>query len=202
MGTERVGAESAGGVRVERLVVAVTRDTVDTADPGDPGDRGERNVWIIGDDEECLVVDVGRDADAVLEAVGERRLTAVLFTHAHPDRTSAVAELLEAHPRTRIGLHHDDLPLWGGTHPDVPPSLVLLDGDILTTGDIELTVLHTPGSTAGSCCFHAPDLGMLFSGDTEVSAAPLLLDLDPGTVVLPSHGPATTVGAEKARQAR
>jgi glyoxylase-like metal-dependent hydrolase (beta-lactamase superfamily II) len=196
MGTVRVGSESAGGVRVERLVSG------DMGATGDTGDRGERNVWIVGDDEECLVIDVARDAGPVLEAVGKRRLTAVLCTHAHPDRIAAVPALLEARPRMRIALHHDDLAVWGGTHPDLPPSLGLSDGDIVTAGDIELTVLHTPGHTAGSCCFHAPDLGMLFSGDTEVSADARLLDLDPRTVVLPAHGPATTVGAEQGRQAR
>jgi glyoxylase-like metal-dependent hydrolase (beta-lactamase superfamily II) len=193
MRPERVGAESAGGVRVERLA---------TGDTGHACGRGERNVWIVGDDEECIVIDVAGEPGPVLEAVGERRLTAVLCTHADPDRLAAVPELLEAHPRMRIGLHHDDLALCAEALLDVHPSLVLVDGDIVTAGDIELTVLHTPGHTAGSCCFHAPDLGMLFSGDTEVGAAPRLLDLDPETVVLPSRGPSTTLGAEKDRQAR
>jgi glyoxylase-like metal-dependent hydrolase (beta-lactamase superfamily II) len=195
MGIEWEGPESAGGVRVERLGPADGGTT-------DDGDRGERHVWIVGDDEECVVIDVACDAGPVLDAVGERRLTAVLYTHAHPDRITAVSELLEAHPRMRIGVHRDDLALWGGTHPEVPPSLVLVDGDIVTTGDIELTVLHTPGHTAGSCCFHAPDLGLVFSGETEVRAAARLLDLDPETVLLPSRGPSTTIGAEKDRQTR
>ena len=45
----------------------------------------DNNVWVLGDDAECVVIDAPHDADAILAAVGPRRLTAILCTHAHDD---------------------------------------------------------------------------------------------------------------------
>ena len=40
------------------------------------------------------------------------------------------------------------------------------DGEVFQLGNLSITVLHTPGHTMGSCCFHFPDDRLLFSGDT------------------------------------
>jgi glyoxylase-like metal-dependent hydrolase (beta-lactamase superfamily II) len=149
----------------------------------------------VGDDEECVVIDPPVDAEAVLDAVGERQLTAVLFTHASPGEVSSARALLEARPRTRLGVHAADAEVWNASHPGVHPNLRVSDGDIVTTGDIELIVLHTPGHTPGACCFHAPDLGVLFPGPTYVGAIERLRGLDPETVVHPGRGESTTVRA-------
>jgi hydroxyacylglutathione hydrolase len=101
-----------------------------------------------------------------------------------------------------------------------PADKLLKDGETLQIGDVTLTVLHTPGHSLGGVAFLGP--GFVFTGDTllagsvgrtdlpassrvgtdpwDVLAASIqdkLLTLPDDTVVLPGHGPATTIGAEK-----
>lgn len=176
----------------------------------------ENNVWVVGDDRECVVIDAPHDAAPILDLIGDRRLTHVLLTHAHDDHVSVVPELLEAHPEAVVALHPDDRVLWDRTHPDLAPTRDLADGDVVPVGDVELTVLHTPGHAPGACCFYAADLGVVFTGDTLFQGGPgatgrsysdfpsivdsireQLLTLPPETVVLTGHGDPTTIGAEK-----
>jgi len=176
----------------------------------------ENNVWVVGDDRECVVIDAPHDAAPILDLVGDRRLTHVLLTHAHDDHVTVVPQLLEAHPEAVVALHPDDRALWDQTHPDLAPTRDLADGDVVPVGDIELTVLHTPGHAPGACCFYAADLGVVFTGDTLFSGGPgatgrsfsdfptivesirdQLLSLPPETVVHTGHGDSTTIGAEK-----
>jgi len=176
----------------------------------------ENNVWVVGDDTECVVIDAPHDAAPILDLVGDRRLTHVLLTHAHDDHVTVVPELLEAHPDAVVALHPDDRVLWDQTHPDLAPTRDLADGDVVHVGDVELAVLHTPGHAPGACCFYAADLGVVFTGDTLFQGGPgatgrsfsdfptivesikeQLLSLPPETVVLTGHGDSTTIGAEK-----
>lgn len=184
MTTDRVGPVSAGGVRIERVAA--------------PADRTAGQAWVVGDDEECVVVAGALDAAPLLRVVGRRRLTAVLWTQAHADPDGAIDTLLEAHPRARLGVHADDAGQWAELHPGQRPSLVLTEADTITVGDIELRVLHTPGSSPGACCFHAPDLGVVFTGDTEPGER--LLALDPDTIAYPGSGPSTTIATLRAHR--
>ncbi|MCU1536218.1 MAG: Zn-dependent hydrolase [Humibacillus sp.] len=175
----------------------------------------ENNVWVIGDDTTCVVIDAPHAAAPILELVGDRRLTHVLLTHAHDDHVTVVDDLLAAHPGAKVALHPDDRVLWDLSHPDTAPTLDLADGDVVQVGDVELTVLHTPGHSPGSCCFHARDLGAVLTGDTLFQGGPgatgrsysdfgaiitsirgQLLSLPPETVVLTGHGRATSIGDE------
>ena len=198
---------SPGGVRVERLVTSGVFEL-------DGGSwEVENNVWLVGDDDEVLLVDAAHDAAAILEAVGGRRLVGIVCTHAHNDHVNAVAELVAATGAT-AHLHPADRVLWDQTQTD-PPGGDLADGQVLVVGDVELTVLHTPGHAPGACCLHAPALGVLLSGDTLFRGGPgatgrshsdfptiigsirsRLLDLPAPTVVLTGHGDPTTIGAE------
>ena len=198
---------SPGGVRVERLVTSGTFEL-------DGGSwEVDNNVWLVGDDHDVLVVDAAHDAAAILDAVGDRRLVGVVCTHAHNDHVNAVAEVVAATGATAY-LHPADRVLWDQTQAD-PPGAELADGQVLTVGDVALTVLHTPGHAPGACCLHAPALGVLLSGDTLFNGGPgatgrsyshfptivesirtRLLGLPPQTVVLTGHGDVTTIGAE------
>src|SRR2546429_3417064 len=80
----------------------------------------DNNVWVLGDNAECVVIDAPHDADAILSAVGPRRLTAILCTHAHDDHVDAAAALAEA-TRAPIWLHPADRELWDQTYPDRAP---------------------------------------------------------------------------------
>ena len=107
----------------------------------------DNNVWLVGDDNEVLVIDAAHDADAIAEAVGGRRLVAVVCTHAHDDHVNAAPALADRF-NAPILLHPADAPLWEMTHPNRAPDRELADGDVLTAGGIELRVLHTPGPLA------------------------------------------------------
>jgi glyoxylase-like metal-dependent hydrolase (beta-lactamase superfamily II) len=175
----------------------------------------DNNVWLVGDDEEVLVVDAPHLLQPILDAVAGRRVVAVVCTHGHNDHVTVAPELAAA-TGAPVLLHPADRVLWDMTHPGVNPS-PLADGQRLTVAGTELTVLHTPGHAPGAVCLHAPELGVLLSGDTlfkggpgatgrSYSDFPTILDslrervltLPPQTRVLPGHGDETTVGAEAA----
>jgi len=175
----------------------------------------DNNVWILGDDAECVVIDAPHDASAILAAIGSRRLAAILCTHAHDDHVDAAAALADA-AGAPIWLHPADRELWDMTYPERAPDHDLADGQTFTVAGAGLAVLHTPGHSRGAVCFHLADRGWLFSGDTLFAGGPgatgrsfsdfgtiidsirdRLLVLDPDTVVHTGHGPDTTIGAER-----
>ncbi|WP_369239653.1 MBL fold metallo-hydrolase [Streptomyces sp. R21] len=198
-----------GAVRIERVVTSGTFSL-----DGDTFDV-DNNVWLVGDDEEVLIVDAAHDAHAIHQAVAGRHVTAIVCTHAHDDHIGAAAELsvLTGAP---VLLHPDDNELWSFTHPARKPDGELTDGRVLTVAGIELQVIHNPGHTWGSCSLHAPFLDAVFTGDTlfhggpgatgrsysdrptiEASLRNRLLTLPGDTVVHTGHGQDTTIAAER-----
>ena len=174
----------------------------------------DNNVWLLGGDDEVLVVDAPHDADAIATAVGDRSVVAIACTHAHDDHVRYAPELAER-LSTEVLLHPDDRVLWDLTHPRREPDGALSDGMVLEVAGTRVLVLHTPGHAPGAVCFSVPDLGIVFSGDTLFSGGPgatgrsysdypTILDsirtrlfaLPPETVVHTGHGDDTTVGAE------
>ncbi|TFB67666.1 MBL fold metallo-hydrolase [Cryobacterium sp. Hz9] len=146
----------------------------------------DNNVWIVGDDTECVVIDAAHDADAILKAVGERKLLAVLCTHGHNDHIGAAASVSAA-TGAPVWLHPADTMLWemvfpaGATAAAVETAAsaaanrrpnALEDGQLIAVAGITLEVLHTPGHSPGSVCFSAPELGTIFSGDTLFHGGP------------------------------
>jgi glyoxylase-like metal-dependent hydrolase (beta-lactamase superfamily II) len=173
----------------------------------------DNNVWIVGDDAEVVVVDAAHDAQAILAAVGDRRVVAIMCTHAHNDHVNAVRELVAATGAV-VRLHPDDTMLWGVVNAGVPFE-PLADGDTVAVAGTTLEVLHTPGHSPGCVCLSAPELGVLLSGDTLFRGGPgatgrsfsdfptildsireRLLTLPASTRVLTGHGDETTIGAE------
>ena len=175
----------------------------------------ENNVWVVGDDTDCVVIDAPHQVEPIAELIGDRNLLAVLCTHAHDDHVTVAGELADRFDAPVL-VHPDDEPLWRMTYPEraFEP---LADDQTFTVGDTELRVLHTPGHAPGAVCFHAPGLGCVFSGDTLFQGGPgatgrsysdfdtivssirgRLLTLPAGTVVHTGHGADTTIGDEAA----
>jgi glyoxylase-like metal-dependent hydrolase (beta-lactamase superfamily II) len=127
----------------------------------------DNNVWVVGDDETCVVIDAPHSVPGILEVVGGRRVTAILLTHAHDDHVRVAPELAEQ-TGAPLYLHPADEPLWKLVHPDRPMPQPLADGQEIGG----LRVLHTPGHSPGAVCFYAPDLGCVFTGDTLFYGGP------------------------------
>lgn len=176
----------------------------------------ENNTWVIGDNDEVIVIDPGHNAAAVLTAVADREVAAVICTHGHPDHVAAAIEVAER-DEAPIALHSKDLLFWRETH-DEDPDIEMADGGVFEVADVGLEVIHAPGHSPGSVCLYCEDLGVVFSGDTllatglarycgeypdfpgQVSAVgEYLLTLPPDTRVLPGHGEETTVAAAEKR---
>ena len=132
----------------------------------------DNNVWVIGDDDECIVLDAPHDAEAIAQLVGDRTLLAIACTHAHDDHVRAAPELADR-LHAPILLHPDDRELWDLTHPDRAPDADLADGMTLTVGGVRPRGRCTPRATRpGSVCFRLPDLGLVFTGDTLFAGGP------------------------------
>lgn len=174
----------------------------------------DNNVWLLGDDDEVIVIDAAHDADAIVESIGGRRVVAVLLTHAHDDHVDAAPALADT-TGAPVYLNPDDEPLWNLAHPGLPLPLPLTDGQTFEVAGTTLVARHTPGHAPGATVFVAPELGVVFTGDTLFQGGPgatgrsysdfptivdsitdVLLTLPPETVVHTGHGDDTTIGAE------
>ena len=176
---------------------------------------------------EALIIDPGAGASYILKAVDDSGLKVryIVLTHQHPDHIGALREVKEA-TGAKVAIHSDDAdgfrrgrsfgPMGGisASQPPPTPDWLLKEGDILEIGGLRLSVLHTPGHSRGGICLLVD--GVLFSGDTLFnfsigrsdmpggdgyqlieSIRTKLLVLPDETVVLPGHGPETTIGAER-----
>ena len=178
----------------------------------------ENNVWVVGDDVECVVIDAPHDVARILAVVGDRQVKAILCTHAHDDHVR-VAPRLRSETQAPIFLHPDDRPVWELTHPGELWDVDLADGQVVEVAGTRLRVVHTPGHAPGAVCYYAEELGELFTGDTLFQGGPgatgrsfsdhdtilasireRLFVLPDETVVHTGHGEDTTLGAEKARR--
>ena len=191
------------------------------------------NCHILADEStlEAVIVDPGDQADRILERVKDLKVKALLHTHCHLDHITGTRKVKEE-TGAEILIHRADRELYehlaeqyastlklfgldlGSGHDPLPVDRFLEDGQEIAFGRHRFSVLHTPGHTPGSCCFHGE--GCLLSGDTlfrgSVGRTDLwggdqkqeldsirsrIYTLEPETVVYPGHGPLTHVEEEK-----
>jgi glyoxylase-like metal-dependent hydrolase (beta-lactamase superfamily II) len=170
------------------------------------------NTWIVGDRDEVIVIDPGRDPVAVLDAVGDREVLAVICTHGHADHVAAALEVADR-DEAPVALHPRDRQLWREEHA-ADAEIEMADGGIFEVADVALEVMYTPGHTDGSVCLYCEGLGAVFTGHVLGADGPVrhedefpdfaeqinaigeqLLTLPAGTRVLPGQGEETTIGA-------
>ena len=176
-----------------------------------PGKRSGCNTWLVGDTDEVIVVDPGRDAEAVLAAVSDREILAVICTHGHPGHVAAALEVA-ARDEAPVALHPRDVLAWREAHRGREPDIDMAEGGIFEVAGVALEVIHTPGHSPGSVSLYCEQLGVVFSGDALTADGPAphageypdfpgqlsaigqeLLTLPDETRVLPGHGEETTV---------
>ncbi|MBO0804679.1 MAG: MBL fold metallo-hydrolase [Nocardiopsaceae bacterium] len=183
------------------------------AEGDESGDAAEANAWLIGDEDEVIVIDPGEDASAILDAVGDREILAVICTHGHATHTATAMEVSEQGDYAPVALHRADKLHWRAAHPDDDPDIEMEDAGAFEVADARLEVLHTPGHTQGSVSLYCPDLGAVFTGDALLASGPAphdgifpdfprqltaigekLLELPAKTRVLPGHGEESLIG--------
>ena len=176
-----------------------------------PDRRRGCNTWLVGNADEVIVVDPGRDAQAVLATASDREILAVICTHGHPEHVAAALEVA-ARDEAPVALHRMDMLAWREEHPGAEPDIQMEEAGIFEVADAALEVLHTPGHTPGSISLYCEELAVVFSGDALLADGPAphggeypdfpgqlnaigqeLLTLPPQVRVLPGHGEEITV---------
>jgi glyoxylase-like metal-dependent hydrolase (beta-lactamase superfamily II) len=174
----------------------------------------DNNVWLVGNDDEVLVIDAPHDAAPIVAAVGGRTVTAIVLTHGHNDHVTAAVALREA-TGAPIWFNPADRMLWDVVHPAAAPDEELAEGSRFDVAGTTLVAVATPGHSPGSTCLYAAGLGTVFTGDTLFCGGPgatgrsfsdhptiltsirsKLLTLHGDTVVHTGHGDDTRIAAE------
>lgn len=183
------------------------------------GDEATREAMVIdpGDDIDDVLAILGKH---------NLKVKQIVITHAHIDHVGGAMKLRAA-TGAPILLNQNDLALlkildiqaaWVGM---APPGQVEIDqsvgsADTVQAGSLSANVLDTPGHTEGSICLYFPAENKLIAGDTLFAGSIGRTDLPGGsfekiirslhqtvlalpddTVVVPGHGPLTTIGEER-----
>lgn len=176
----------------------------------------QTNCYLVADgDGVAAVIDPAAEPERILQTARESSLTirAILLTHGHFDHVGAIAGLTQA-LHCPVWMHENELTL-----PEYLTDGPLYytdgygEGDTVTVGKLNFTVLHTPGHTPGSVCLRCEDA--LFTGDTLFAGSCGRTDFSGGSgsemcrslrrlaqlpgdlAVYPGHGEATTLEREK-----
>ncbi len=172
-------------------------------------------VFHLDDGRTAALVDPAGLPATILRAIadGPFALRYILITHKHADHCDATADVARAFPQAQIIMHKADSFAIGSL---ASQALPINDGDELPFGDgASIRMLHTPGHTDGSSCFmfrstvftgdtlFAGSVGGAFGdvstyADILTSVREKLFKLDDASVIMPGHGPPSTIAEEKA----
>jgi glyoxylase-like metal-dependent hydrolase (beta-lactamase superfamily II) len=139
------------------------------------------NTWILGA-RDVAVIDPGPAIDAhidtIVDAVGVA-IRWILVTHTHPDHSPGAALLAK---RTGAAV-------WGRVAPDgqhqdptFRPDRILEDGEVLSAGEFELEVIHTPGHASNHLCYRQTPVNWLFTGDHIINGSTVVIDPPDGSM--------------------
>ena len=168
------------------------------------------NTWIVGDDDEVIVVDPAAEAAPVLAAVGEREIRAVICTHGHAAHAAAALEVAER-DEAPVALHPFERAAWRELH-STAWDIDMEDEGRFEVAGAALEVVHAPGHSRGSVLLYCEQLDVAFTGDVVSGAGPVphsggfpdwgrqldaigahVLTLPLETRLLPGHGEELTV---------
>ncbi|MFW9848988.1 MAG: MBL fold metallo-hydrolase [Candidatus Thorarchaeota archaeon] len=170
----------------------------------------DSNIGFLDSGDRKVLIDTGTGVyytqlDEALSRIGcsLNSITDVILTHSHIDHIGGIVPLLKM-GSPKIHLHKVEadminsgdmsLTLADTFGADIPPTKiegVLEEGDVLEIGDFRIKVLHTPGHSGGSTCFHLEEEGVVFTGDTMFSGGSF------GRVDFPTGSPAKIVDSLK-----
>ena len=186
----------------------------------------EANCYIVYDDtKEAAIIDPGGNAQKIISAINEAGVNPkkILLTHGHFDHIAAAKELADEYG-IKVYIHGLDVEIvnhpeiYFGRNmryerPEMDGESILKDGDVITVGNMEFKVMHTPGHSEGSVVYFCEDAA--FTGDTlfcgsigrtdfvRGSASDMMLSLEKLSKisedykVYPGHGEETTLFFEK-----
>jgi hydroxyacylglutathione hydrolase len=143
-------------------------------------------VYLILDwsNRKAALVDPQKGLTAPLDVLKKEgfNLQMILLTHTHSDHTAGLSLLIQQFPGITIAVHEQEAHRLTPTIRSTTPLRWLQEGESLNVGEIPLRVLHTPGHSAGACCFLvATEPPALLTGDTVFIRDCGRTDLDSGS---------------------
>jgi hydroxyacylglutathione hydrolase len=188
----------------------------------------QENAYLVHDANSgrAVLIDPGAEGHRLIEMVRSAGATpeAIWLTHAHIDHIGAITDIKRVWD-VPVYLHPADRPLYDrgalqaatyGLRIEQPPApdYELAEGDVLKLGDTRFEVMHVPGHAPGHVAFVADGLmlggDLLFAGsigrtdlpfadpDRMMESLERVCGLPDDVVVYPGHGPATSIGQERA----
>jgi len=187
------------------------------------------NAYLVGCEKtkQAAIIDAGAQVDDLINMANRHdvQIQKILQTHGHVDHVGAIVPL-KAKTGAEVYIHELERPIYesapvhgmmfGISGIEVPkPDHFIGEGDVIHIGELEVTVIETPGHTPGGVVFYFKEQGKAFVGDTlfqgsigrtdlpgghypTLSASLLrLTELPDETIVYSGHGPKTTIGKEK-----
>ncbi len=171
----------------------------------------EGNAWI---------VDPGNEGPRIVEIINKKGLVpaGILLTHAHFDHIGAIPKLKQSFSELPVYLAKAEEAVFAHPLNQLPPDYPAIDlpSHLMNVHDLKICeVIDTPGHTPGGVCYYFPNDKLLLSGDTLfagsigrtdlpggnmavlIESVRKLMTLPEDTLVIPGHGPHTTIGNEK-----
>jgi hydroxyacylglutathione hydrolase len=175
----------------------------------------ETNTYLLIEGNEAAVIDVANSYSDVRNTLNEQGISLkyLLVTHGHPSHLGSI-RMTKENLGGMLCLHKSDTDLLKEADSNLEPDILAKDNHSLKFGNTVIKILHTPGHTIGSLCFHLREEKALFTGDTLLkgefgkiqgphsmglmlrSLKRLNSVIPPKTTVYPGHGPLTLMSKE------